>query len=97
MQQFMKQLAIRHNRLFKGDDEPTCNRIVTNDMTSNYYFTFNGVETYVDQYDLQEWFDDDEGTEEDRLSNKLYLESDLNAKAYALNELARAQYESLQA
>lgn len=94
---FMVSLAYKHNQLFKGATEPRCTRVVTNDMTSNYYFEYKGVETYVDQLTLQEHFDDDSIVDEDGEYANTYAVATLDEKAEALNELARCQYEELQA
>ena len=88
---FMTTLKDTYNKEYKGaiDDgtAPELTRIVTNDMTSNYYFTYKGDTLYIDQFELQEYFSDDDDESNDR-----YNESTLNDKVYALSEMGAALF-----
>ena len=91
MYQFMNQLADAYNNECKDSiangTAPELTRIVTNDMTSNYYFTYKGETLYIDQFELQEYFSDDDDESNDR-----YNESTLNDKVYALSEMGAALF-----
>ncbi len=65
---FMDDIVAEYNRLFKDDETaPRLIGYVSNDMASNYYFMDakgntkdeNGNKYYVDQFTLQEYFDND--------------------------------------
>lgn len=86
MTHFMQSIIDEYNAHHVTEVTPKIDRFVSNDMSSNYYFTWQGRELYVDQFDLQESFDDE--TEE---ANSAWRNADLSDKAYALAELVQAQ------
>lgn len=67
-------------------DTPVLTRSTNNDMSTNYYFSMNGIEGYVDQFTLQEYFSGDD--EPDDLEYRGYDNASMQDVAAALYELA---------
>ena len=93
---FMNEIVNEYRKQFKDDTTaPILTGYVSNDMTSNYYFIPAGTEYvphaerpyYVDQFTLQEYFDDDDA-DDDTTEPTGYNNATLLDKVHALQELA---------
>lgn len=90
---FMDDIVNEYRKQF---DTPVLTHYVSNDMSSNYYFLDDngndqddaGNKYYVDQFDLQEYFDDDNEIDADGEYKNTYTDETLESKAQALQELA---------
>lgn len=90
---YMQAIINEYNTNHVTEVTPEIDCFVLNEMSSNYYFTYNGEKLYVDQFDLQESFDCNEygGLCENRDDCKCYVNASIEDKAYALSELVQAQ------
>lgn len=86
----MQSIIDEYNSNHVTSVTPKIHRYVSNDMTSVYYFTWDGAEQYVDQYDLQEYFIEDYENYGDTNGNE-WANISTSDKAYALAELVQAQ------